>query len=75
MGDLGDRPGAAGERARGGPAQREAAGRQRPARPSQKTEAAATRTAGGRDVSSAREAVPRVRVRGEHAQKLHPDGP
>lgn len=75
-GDLGGRPGPVGERAGGGPARRrEAAGRNGPARPVQKTgaAAAATRTAGGRDVSSARGAVPRVRVRREHAQKLLPD--
>lgn len=59
---------------RGGGRRREAAGRQRPPRPAQKAPAAATtRTAGGRDVSPARGAVPRVRVRREHAQKLHPD--
>lgn len=58
----------------GGGRRREAAGRNGPARPVQKTAAAAaTRTAGGRDVSSARGAVPRVRVRREHAQKLLPD--
>lgn len=77
-GDLGGRPGPVGERAGGGPARRREAegggGTQWPgAARAENSSRRRTRTAGGRDVSSARGAVPRVRVRREHAQKLLPD--